>query len=77
MEVHNYDSTSNRLLPCPFCGSVPVWYLVGNEFTRLQKIVIKCPQCRIQRTDGILKGHGHTIEWLEEIAIKNWNQRTK
>ena len=76
MEVQNYDNTSNRLLPCPFCGSAPVWHLVGNEFTRSQKIVVKCPQCRVQRTDGILNGHGHTIEWLEEVAIKNWNQRT-
>lgn len=77
MEVHNYDSTSERLLHCPFCGSVPTWYLKGNEFTRSQKIVIKCPKCRIQRTDAILNGRGHTTEWLEEVAIKHWNQRTK
>lgn len=77
MEVQNYDNISNRLLPCPFCGSVPVWHLKGNNFTRSQEIVIKCPQCRIQRTDAILNGRGHTTEWLEEVAIKNWNQRTK
>lgn len=76
MEVQNHDSISNRLLPCPFCGSAPIWYLKGNNFTRSQEIVIKCPQCRIQRTDAILNGHGHTIEWLEEVSIRNWNQRT-
>jgi len=76
MEVKNYDRKSSWLLPCPFCGGTPVWYLVGNEFTRSQKIVVKCPQCRIQRTDAILNGHGHTTEWLEAVAIKNWNQRT-
>lgn len=24
-----------------------------------------------------INGYGHTIEWLEEVAIKNWNQRIK
>ena len=76
MEVKNYDSTSNKLLPCPFCGSDPIWHLIGNGFTRSQKIVVKCPKCRVQRTDAILNGHGHTIEWLEDVAVKNWNQRT-
>lgn len=76
MEIHNYDSTNNRLLPCPFCGSAPIWHLIGNESTRSQKIVVKCPKCRIQRTDAILNGRGHTTEWLKEVAIKNWNQRT-
>lgn len=77
MEVQNYESTSNKLLPCPFCGSAPTWYLIGNEYTKSQKIVVKCPKCRIERTDAILNNHGHTIEWLEEVAIKNWNQRIK
>ena len=76
MEVHNYDSTSNRLLPCPFCGSTPTWHLIGNEFTKSQKIVVKCPKCRIQRTDAILNGRRYTTEWLEEVAIYNWNRRT-
>ena len=77
MEVHNYESTSDKLLPCPFCDSVPKWHLIGNGFTWSQKIVIKCPKCRVQRTDAILNGRGYTTEWLEEVAIKNWNQRIK
>ena len=77
MEVQNYDSTSNKLLPCPFCGSAPIWHLIGNGFTKSQKIVVKCPKCRVQRTDAMSNGHGHTIKWLEEVAIKNWNQRIK
>ena len=77
MEVHNYDSISERLLPCPFCGAAPLWHLIGNKYTHSQKIVIKCPKCRIQRTDAILNGNSHTIEWLEEHVIKHWNQRTK
>ena len=77
MEVQNYDSTNDRLLPCPFCGEKPMWHRIGNEYTKSQKIVVKCPKCRVQRTDAILNGYGHTTEWLEEVAIKNWNQRIK
>lgn len=76
MEVKNYESTSDKLLPCPFCGSTPTWYLIGNMVTRTKKIIVKCPNCRVQRTDAI-SNSGHNIEWLEEVAIKNWNQRIK
>lgn len=76
MEVQNYDNISDKLLPCPFCGERPIWYRKGNDFTKSQQITVKCPKCRITRTDAILNNHGHTIEWLEEVVIKNWNQRT-
>lgn len=75
-EVQNYDTISDRLLPCPFCVGKPNWYKKGNDYTKSQMITIKCPKCRIERTDAILNRRGHTIEWLEEVAIKNWNQRT-
>lgn len=26
--------------------------------------------------DKFNNNRGHTIEWMEEVAIKNWNQRT-
>lgn len=76
METKNYDTTSDKLRPYPFCGSQPIWFRKGNAFTKSQMITVKCPNCRIQRTDAILNNHGHTIEWLEEIVVKNWNQRT-
>lgn len=77
MEVQNYDKISDKLLPCPFCGGTPIWFRKGNGFTKSQQITVKCPMCRIERTDAILNGRWHTIEWLENVAIKNWNQRTK
>lgn len=73
--VQNYDSTDERLKPCPFCGATPQWHRIGNEYTKSQKIVVKCPRCRVQRTDAIINKHGHTLEWLEGIAIYNWNKR--
>ena len=76
MEVQNYDKISNKLLPCPFCGGTPIWFRKGNDFTKSQQITVKSPMCRIERTDAILNNRGHTIEWLEEVAIKNWNKRT-
>lgn len=77
MEVQNYDTTSDKLLPCPFCGEKPIWYRKGNDYTKSQTIIVKCPKCRITRSDAIRNGRGYTIEWLENVAIKNWNQRIK
>lgn len=77
MEVENYDQTCERLRPCPFCGTDPVWHLIGNGSTRSQRIVVKCPKCRVQRTDAILNGHGHSLEWLEDAAVRGWNRRAR
>lgn len=78
MKIHNHDTELDELLDCPFCGSRPVAFLRGNEYlNRMGKkvsITIKCPSCRIERTDAVLK---NSIEWLEEVAIKNWNTRLK
>lgn len=77
MRVSHIDQEFKDLKPCPFCGSKPIWWLKGNEFTKSQIITVKCPKCRIQREDGIINGHGHDINWLEDVAIKNWNMRTE
>ena len=61
-----------ELLPCPFCGCEPIEKHIGNNHTKIRKIVIKCPQCRCQRTDAALR---NGFEWLEEISAMNWNQR--
>jgi len=60
------------LLPCPFCGGTPNVERLGNEYTKSRKITIKCPECRIQRTDA---ARVHGFDWLEDIAAKEWNMR--
>lgn len=72
-EVENYDSENEDLLPCPFCGAKPIWFLKGNERTRSIEITVKCQKCRIKRTDGMIKRTD--IKWLSEVAVKNWNTR--
>jgi len=58
--------------PCPFCGTVPQIEHVGNNHTKTRKVVVRCPSCRVQRTDA---GIRLSSEELEEIARGNWNQR--
>ena len=60
------------LLPFPFCGTEPSMHTVGNRHTKSRKVVIKCPGCRIQRTDAAIRNN---FDWLFEVAAKNWNQR--
>jgi hypothetical protein len=61
-----------NLHPCPFCGGTPECRRVGNDRTRLRSIIVRCPTCRVERTDsGIRTG----FDWLEGVAEKNWNQR--
>lgn len=76
MKIHNYDTELEELLDCPFCGKRPVAFLRGNDYLNKMgkkvSITIKCSNCRIQRTDAVFR---NSIEWLEEVAIKNWNTR--
>ena len=76
MKIQNYDTSLEELKDCPFCGERPVAFFQGNEYLNKAgvkvSITVKCTGCRIQRTDAVIGG---SIEWLEEIAIKNWNTR--
>jgi len=63
---------SEKLKPCPFCGSKPIIIKVGNNFTRKKSVRIKCQSCRIERTTGAIR---YNIEWCLEEAIKAWNTR--
>ena len=78
MKINNYDTSLDELKDCPFCGGRPIAFLQGNEYLnkmgRKVSITIKCPNCRIQRTDAV---RSHNLEWLETIAIEQWNNRTK
>lgn len=72
MKIHNYDTILPELVECPFCGSIPVAFLKGNEYCKKISITIKCKECLIQREVGAI----HTsIESLEEKCIELWNTR--
>lgn len=64
----------DELLSCPFCGTQPEIKRIGNDRTKTRKITIRCPSCRAERTDGAIR---NGMDWLEKVAVENWNQRPK
>ena len=72
MKIQNYDTELEELKDCPFCGKRPIAYLQGNDHAPKRKIVVKCPNCLIQRTTGAIT---QPTEWLEAKAIELWNGR--
>jgi hypothetical protein len=60
------------LMPCPFCGGEPEMLRKGNDHTKKRSITIRCPDCRVERTDAALI---HSMAWLEELSTRNWNVR--
>jgi len=57
---------------CPFCGSEPEVLMIGNDYTKNRKVIIRCNGCRIERIDAAIRqNHG----WLRGKAIKHWNKR--
>lgn len=68
-----YTGKVITLESCPFCGSDDIEFgHIGNEHTKIRKIEVRCKSCRIQRRDATFTGG---FEWLEDVAMKNWNQR--
>lgn len=73
--IHNNDSYNERLLPCPFCGEKPIWYLEGDAelVGKKRLIVIKCPNCDTRQETAVL--HLSTkIGCL--VAETKWNTRS-
>ena len=63
------------LKPCPGCKSHDVALRrMGNDHTKTRKITIKCGACRLERTDA---ARAYSMEWLEEVAVRNWNARAE
>ena len=60
------------MLQCPFCGAEPEMMQIGNDYTKKRSVVIKCNRCRIQRKDSALR---NSMDWLVDVAVKQWNQR--
>lgn len=73
--IHNYEDTNDELLPCPFCGEKPIWWLKGNPdlMGRKRVITIKCPNCRTTQETGVLT---LSTEAGCELAVEKWNKRT-
>lgn len=74
-EIHNHEATNNNLLPCPFCGEKPVWYLKGSvgDVGRRRVITIKCPCCGARQETAILK---LPTKMGCIMAESKWNLRT-
>lgn len=62
-----------ELQRCPFCNGLPEVRRIGNDHTKKRAITIRCPSCRVERTDAALH---QGFEWLETVAAKNWNTRS-
>ncbi len=76
MDIHNNDSYNERLLPCPFCGETPVWFLKGTaeDLGKRRVITIKCPCCGTVQETAILK---LPTKMGCIMAESKWNMRTK
>lgn len=60
------------LLPCERCGSKKEMRRRGNEHTHGRSIVVRCPSCRLERTDAALR---RSEDWLEGVAVTAANVR--
>lgn len=74
MEIHNYKSTNEELLNCPFCGGRPIWYLKGNANLQGHKrvVIVHCPSCGATQETAVLK---LSTIFACAKAIAKWNSR--
>ena len=73
MNIKPFDESRYLdFLPCPFCGNNPVVRFIGNDSTTRRAIEVKCGSCGATRIDAAIM---HGFDWLEDIAVKNWNKR--
>ena len=72
MDNSGNEFIADVMLPCPFCGSEPDITFKGNNHTKKRSVTIKCPKCRIQRTDAALRNNH---EWCAKVCIEQWNAR--
>jgi len=60
-------SEETKMLPCPFCGGSPEITQQGAN-----QLTMKCQGCKVKFVQKVLR---HTIEWLREKMISQWNTR--
>lgn len=58
---------NENLKPCPFCGGrAKEGHKGGNGW------VIMCESCTVRMDQRTIR---HTVEWLREKMIEDWNRR--
>lgn len=68
---HQYPIT---LPPCPLCGGALSVTHIGNAFTKVQKLNVKCAntKCRIERTDA---AKVHSVQFLIRCQERAWQNK--
>ena len=76
LKVTNNNQLNDELLPCPFCGTAPVWYCKDSLDHIMWKrtIVIKCPYCGTRQKTSVLE---LPTKMGAMMAITKWNMRTE
>lgn len=72
--IHNYDTTSEELKPCPFCGGTPVWHIRGALLEGKRTLIVKCQKCGTEQKTGAIR---LSTVWLMHTARDKWNARIK
>ena len=62
------------LLDCPFCGSRPNIFRIGNDYSKKRTIEIKCSKCLVKVVNSAIR---NSFEWLEDISFSKWNNRVE
>lgn len=73
--ISNNDTINENLLPCPFCGETPVWYLVGqaDAINKKRTIVVRCPCCGTEQRTSVFH---MPLKFGCISAEAKWNMRT-
>ncbi len=61
-----------NLKNCPFCGTKPEIYYIGNNLTKSRKITIHCKSCNAKMTHAAIR---FDFDWLASVTEREWNNR--
>ena len=68
--IDSCDKKDDRLLPCPFCGTAPMWHADYAKNRKLYRAHIECKSCGASMHISTSNSNS-----LERIAIEKWNKR--
>lgn len=66
------DFLADIMLSCPFCGGEPQLTFIGNNYSKMRKVEIKCKGCRVIMVNVSIKSGS---EQLAKWSIEAWNKR--